>query len=241
MSNIPMTKEEKRNRMIFSIVGIILTIVVVGIGIHYFIGLKDKPASWKSNIKVPENISVSYVGDSINGAEIIFTNDPNRKDSDSIRLFEDPSCSYCAKLAGDISDDIADKVDNGAELHVNLMSFLDNKTGLNFSKDNIAALVTLAENGEAEAAWKYYNAMWDNQSEAKNNPDRNYFSEIALSFGASSEVAEKINTVSMETIEHIDKTNQKLMEDKVGSVSTPVLFINDEMNNDPANVDSWGI
>ena len=45
----------------------------------------------------------------------------------------------------------------------------------------------------------------------------------------------------METIEHIDKTNQKLMEDKVGSVSTPVLFINDEMNNDPANVDSWGI
>ena len=241
MTNIPMTREEKRNKMIFSIIGIILVIGIIGIGIHYFISMKDKPSSWKNNAKVPENISVSYDGDSINGAEIIFTNDPNRKDSDSIRLFEDPSCSYCAKLAGDISDDIADKVDNGAELHVNLMAFLDNKTGLNFSKDNIAALVTLAENGEAEAAWKYYNAMWDNQNESKNNPDRNYFSEIALSFGASSEVAEKINTVSTETIEHIDKTNQKLMEDKVGSVSTPVLFINNDINNDPANVDGWGI
>lgn len=241
MTNIPMTKEEKRNKMIFSIIGIILIVGIIGVGIHYLIGMKDKPASWKGDVKVPDNISVSYNGESTNGAEIVFTTDPNRKNADTIRLFEDPSCSYCAELASDVGDDIVDKVDNGAELHVNLMAFLDKKSGLNFSKNNIAALVTLAENGEAEAAWKYYNAMWENQSKAQDDPDRNYFSDIALSFGASSEVSEKINSVSVENIEHIDKTNQKLMEDKVGSVSTPVLFINDEMNNDPANVDSWGI
>jgi len=240
MSNIPMPKEEKRNRIIFTILGLIVVVALIGITINYFASLKDQPASWKSHVDVPDNLSVSYDGASINGAEITFSTNGDKKGDNSLRLFEDPSCSHCAELARDISGDIQDKVSEGADLHINLMSFLDKNTGLDFSKNNIATLVTLANQGEAEAAWKYYHAMWENQASSKNNPDRSYFSEVAVSFGASNETAQKINTVSIKDIQHIDRTNQDLLEEKTGEVSTPVLFVNDEMNNDPANVDGWG-
>lgn len=241
MSNIPMTPEEKRNKTITWIVVVVVIIAALAFGVTKLIEMKNAPTEWAApEVEAPANLQVSFNPENENGAEIVFTTD-NNADKEEIRIYEDPSCGYCAKLANEIKKPLAEKISDNANLHVNLMAFLDNNTGTDFSKDNVLAMMTLAENGEAEAAWKYYGAMWENQDSIKDNLVREDFAEIAQQFGASEESVEQIKNASLDQVTNVDQTNQNVLNSKIGTVSTPTMFVNDELSNTPNDPNSWGI
>ena len=104
------------------------------------------------------------------------------------------------------------------------------KSCIDVSKDTTTVFIKLAQAGEAEAAWQFYNTMWNNQPAERRGADVPELGEIAQTashFGAKKETIEDIKkTDSVKFGENINKKNIKALEDATGEVSTPTIFYN---------------
>lgn len=227
------------------IAGIIAIIAIIAVAVIFIIttGKSEKNnAAWDfSDTVLPDNVSVSFSGDSANGPYVEFTNGGEVKGT--MDLYSDPRCPVCAKFEMENKDRIVEAINQGHALRFHPMTFLDEMTQSDYSQRTSTVLMILAENGDSEAAWKMYSGLWDNQpSESSNElPGNEDLAIFAESAGASDESVQQIKDMGDgEKGKMLGDDNASFMEQDLGRVSTPNLYINGTINDNPiAGGDKW--
>lgn len=205
---------------------------------------EDTNFNWDKSTSAPNNIQVKYIEGEDNGNYISFFTKENSERK--LDLYSDPRCPVCARLEKMNGETMKEEVENGKSiLNVHLLTFLDSKTNSTYSTDMTASLITLAKNGESEAAWNLYETMWKNQPSERDTktPKTEYISQVASELGASDKSKEEIAANSNETFIALatasDKTNTEALQRITGAVSTPTLLLNGQIVNNPMKLSEW--
>lgn len=212
------------NKNFFIILGVVIAVLALAIGITVVYQSKTSSA-WKvSNEKAPDNLSVSATAEGNGqGQYITFS---TKEDVDSIvSVFTDAQCPVCHQFEKENGKDMNEVVKKGdAALRVHMMSFLDEKHGNHYSNLVSQTLGILANEDSPEVAWKYYNSIWENKEDDTIAADG--MADIVRKMGASQETADKVSHIDMEAEDNVNKSNIEALEQSVGSVGTPTVFIN---------------
>lgn len=208
---------------------LLLLISVVTIGLIVF--KENDKGAWSTEKTAydVEDLKVEYKEDDNEGAYVSFYT--NKDAENTIGIFSDPRCPVCKTFEEQAGEGISKKLTEGnTKVKINLLTFLDDMTNSQYSKDATTVFIKLAQAGEAEAAWQFYNTMWNNQPAERRGADVPELGEIAQTashFGAKKETIEDIKkTDSVKFGENINKKNIKVLEDATGEVSTPTIFYN---------------
>lgn len=212
------------NKNFFIILGIIVAVLALAIGITVVYQQKASSA-WKvSSEKAPDNLSVSSTAEGNGqGQYITFS---TKDDVDSIiSVFTDAQCPVCHQFEEENGKDMDEIVKKGdAALRVHMMSFLDEKHNNHYSNLVSQTLGILANEDSPEVAWKYYNSIWENKEDDSLTADG--MADVVRKMGASQETADKVSKIDMEAEDNVNKSNIEALEQSVGSVGTPTVFIN---------------
>lgn len=149
------------------------------------------------------------------------------------RIFEDFSCSYCAKLSVETDADMLEKIKDGTyTVEIHPLVFLDgtgatHQTG--HSTRALAATLALAEHGEVTPYWNLRKFLMEQQQQAYNSVDSNELADMAKDFGASKEAVEDIRSEAfIDKAKEVGAANESWLQEKTGEVSSPRVFVNDE-------------
>lgn len=243
-------KDQKMPKWLIALL-IIIAVVVVSLCVKpaYYAYLKHSDEKW--NVKAypaPRNLEVELVDDRAQidnkdgkGVYVSF----RKKDGEHDELVEsylDPQCPYCEQLENKSLGDIKNRISSGhLDYHVHLVTYMDKNRSNTTSGVVSSAIYTLAANKEAGAAWSLYNAWWANKTnehyENDPNPDAviedislDEIADAAQKAGASEKSVQEIRDGSNEVYAKAYSTyNMEVMRKRGGTVSTPMVFVNDTL------------
>ena len=226
---------------------IILLVAILVLGCAAF-GFWIKTTSDANSVKwnegkgeVPDNLSVEWIDDAESGDHITFTTGNNR-DNPAIDLYSDPQCPVCRVFEQSNQEPIVKAVKEGHEFRYHPMSFLDSKHFNEHSKNMNEAMIILAKNGDAQAAWKLYSSMWENQSKINSGelPTVEDIASIAKDYDASKDSVNQIKEItSLDNAQKSNDVNAEFLSKMVGQVGTPTLFVAGENVENPFQPENW--
>lgn len=183
---------------------------------------------------VPSNLSMTVEYDKPSqGAYISFS---TRDDVGYVmNIFSDPRCPICSKFEEQSKDDIYEALENGnAAVRVNMLTFLDDMTRSDYSKQSVAALYTIAENGQADVAWRFYNSFWgENQPPeslpASQLPGLEELKSLAKELGANDKTMKALEDMDVNAVaDKVNTPNSQMLNSTIGQIATPAVFIDGE-------------
>nr|WP_231699288.1 thioredoxin domain-containing protein [Corynebacterium lujinxingii] len=173
--------------------------------------------------------------------DIIHLTGDNNDDANSAELFEDFSCSYCAKLHLATGDQALEKIKAG-EINVDLrpMNALDQGEE-GHSTRALAAELAMFANGDISSALTMRNYLFENQQSAYNKYDNDGFADLAADYGAGDQAVQDIRDGKfIDTAKRMGDNNRKFQEDETGEAWTPRVLVDGKDIEDIAGErDNW--
>nr|WP_120491167.1 thioredoxin domain-containing protein [Corynebacterium lactis] len=213
---------QKGNGFVIGLVALVAVVVVV-IGAVVFIG-RSQPIKDVPNEDV--NFSVSLDGD------VIRIGQENAKDAKTAVVFEDFSCHYCADMSnGGHADELQALNDGKMVIEQRTLNFLDgqrveDRDGHSTRAYAIARMI--AESGNAKAYWNYHNMLMQQQKTAV-SWDNEELAKRLEQLGVDAGIVEKVRAgVDLSEAQVSATANSKDLEKRIGSVSSPHVFVNDK-------------
>lgn len=191
----------------------------------------DGTAMWDTeDITVPANLSVSHNSDGNGDYVSFYTNENAEKRVD---IFVDPRCPACSDLEADIAEKMTSAISRGdVKLNIHYLTFLDGMTNSDYSKQAVAMEIEIAKAGNAAAAWKFHQAMWENQPgegvTASALPTSEDWAILAEDLGVGRTFITRIREEKLSFIDQAtqaDAANTNLLKEKAGKVSTPTVYV----------------
>lgn len=212
------------NRIFIIIVAAVVIAMISGLTFMVMNAKEDK-----NTVYTPENLTASIVSDGDNGTYIEFKN--NKDNGKYVDDYSDPLCKYCKMYRESNYDAINDAIDDGTAYRYHMLTFLDGGDPSGYSHRNTEALIHLVENGEVEAAWNLYKKTWG-------STDTTNQGLVDKATGISNESKDFIlNMNNTDRAVAADKRNTDKLDELVGEVSTPTVFVNDEQVVNPVQSD----
>lgn len=236
MSSATVTDPSKRKISPFAIaIAVVIAISLAVFGTIAYNATRDNTdggnlSGWNfANGENIENISVSYNKDNEYGTSIDFSIEDKKKDDPhNLDIYEDPQCPACRQLQESFHGEISQAIKNGDVLRVHPMTFLDTKIqGSTLSHEIVTALIVLAQNNEADAAWNIYENMWFNESsQGKKTSVENVMKDAGASDDAVQAYKDQTNGYGLAA--DSNASNADFLEKKIGSVGTPTVMVDGE-------------
>lgn len=211
---------------ILSIVAAVLIIaVIVAVVINGSPSKTDHIAQDKEIIKTQLK---SEVKDGV----VTLTSDKTGKKAKEVTLYEDFSCSYCAKLAQATDDNMKKAIEDGdLVVHIAGLNFLDRVKAGHSTKSLAAALEAAQE--DADQYWTLRSFLLENIEDVHDTWDTT-LPESLQNMGIDSEVIDAAKNNADDTNSKAEKNTEELK--KVSEIQTPTL-IHDGKSIDTS--DTW--
>lgn len=141
-----------------------------------------------------------------------------------VSLYEDLSCPHCAALAGATDEQMLQEVENG-NLIVNIhpLNFMD-KGADGHSTNSLAALLRLAEAGDANAYLNLRRLLFEDQKSVYNQWGPEQFAEAAKAFDGSGDAVDAIRAGDVSQAKTVGQDNGDQLEELTGTVSSPRIL-----------------
>ena len=228
---------EKGNGAFIWAVLAVIAIALLVIGIIIYNGKENRSAAKQDEMIDVTGLNVEWNQDE----DIIHLTGDNNADANSAELFEDFSCSYCAKLHLATGDQALEKIKAG-EINVDLrpMTALDNGQ-IGHSTEALAAELALFAHGEVNQAFTLRDYLFTNQQSAYNKYDNDGFADLAKDYEASDAAIQDIRDGKyIETAKRMGDNNRKYQEDETGEAWTPrVLVDGKDIEDITGERDNW--
>lgn len=145
-------------------------------------------------------------------------------------IFEDFSCSYCAKLSKETDAEMLENIRAGKlEIDIHPLVFQDGYEETytpGHATTSLAATLALAEHGELQAYWNLRKVLMEQQQQVYNSVDANDLADMARDFGASKEAIEDIrNEKFKEMALEVGDANAQYLIDETGQLSSPRVLV----------------
>lgn len=216
----------------------IVALLIIAVAVVGYIVITGKSAT-------KETEPVAF-GVSVEDNAIVLKSDNAAADAKHVEVYEDYSCSYCAKLAKDTDAQMKQLIEDGKVIvHVRSLNFLDSSENVkdpsdykHSTKAGFAAY-SVAKSGNAEAYWNLRARMMNDQEKIYGVWNEKDFSATAKDFGASDSVANDIAELkSTEEFISVAQANADKLKKATDSVSSPRVFI-DGKELEGTEVFSW--
>lgn len=209
---------ERSNGFIVGIVALIAVVAVV-VGVVVYMG-RNQPIEGLPNEDV--NFNVALDGD------IIRLSSANAKDAKTATVYEDYSCHYCADMAtGGHADELQALNDGKLVVEHRTLNFLD-RGQVGHSSQAYAVMRLIAKSGDAKLFWNLHTLlMQDQQNAASWSNDE--LADRVEQMGAPSDLVKQIREgVSTDEAVASATANGKVLEGKIGSISSPHVLVGDK-------------
>lgn len=217
----------------------LLVLLVIVAGVIGYIVISGQNAKTDDLAKGAEETSmeVSYVDN------VVTLKAPDAgKDAPQVDLYEDTSCPHCAELAEATDGQMKDAIESGKLIvnvhHLNFLDGKDTATNTGHSTQSVAALVPLAQAGDAHAYWNLRKVLFDRQQEVAKQWKPQDFADAAKAYDASSDEVDAVKNADIATGQQIATANYKKLQDATGSVSSPRI-LKDGKDLEVENLDDW--
>lgn len=149
-----------------------------------------------------------------------------KKDAPVVEIFEDFSCPHCGDLTKADHEDTLKALDDGDVIvHFNFLNFLDGNAPGSSTRGAAVALA-LADTGNAKAFWNMHSHAMMEQTEVARNWEYEDFANAASAYDVDQSVLDSIRDGSVqESAMPIVEGNKKELEKRLGSVSSPIIFV----------------
>ncbi|MBC3179831.1 DsbA family protein [Corynebacterium lujinxingii] len=215
----------------------VVAIALLVIGIIIYNGKENRSAAMQEEMVDVTGLNVEWNQDE----DIIHLTGDNNDDANSAELFEDFSCSYCAKLHLATGDQALEKIKAG-EINVDLrpMNALDQGEE-GHSTRALAAELAMFANGDISSALTMRNYLFENQQSAYNKYDNDGFADLAADYGAGDQAVQDIRDGKfIDTAKRMGDNNRKFQEDETGEAWTPRVLVDGKDIEDIAGErDNW--
>ncbi|QYH19290.1 thioredoxin domain-containing protein [Corynebacterium aquatimens] len=204
----------------------VLAIAALVIGLIVNNGRNNQKAAAEAEMVKMDGINVTWN----EGEDTIHLAGANPKaDANEGDLFEDFSCSYCAKYHIATDADMLELVKDG-DITMNLRMMVGQDRGtVGHSTKSTAAFLALLAHGDVDAAFTLRNYLYENQQQVYNNVDETKLADLAKSYGASNAALQDIRDAKyIDAAMKMSGDNAKLQQDTSGEAWTPRVLIDGE-------------
>lgn len=141
-----------------------------------------------------------------------------------VSLYEDFSCPHCADLALATDEQMLEEVENG-NLIVNIhpLNFMDHGAE-GHSTHSLAAVLPLAEAGDANAYLNLRQLLFEDQKSVYNQWGPEQFAEAAKAFDGSGDAVDAIRAGDVSQAKTVGQDNGDQLEELTGTVSSPRIL-----------------
>ncbi|MBZ8178196.1 thioredoxin domain-containing protein [Corynebacterium sp. 3HC-13] len=205
----------------------ILAIVVIAAVVIGYIVVKGRKGDEDLGVDIspPQQVAftVEHTGDTIT-----LKSDKATDQTKKLELYEDFSCPHCGELSVASDADLRSVVESGeAVLIIHPLHFLDNNNTDGHSHHALAAILAVADSGDATAYWGYHTLLMEHMQQIYNQWDDAKFAAAAEQIGVSSDVASEIKDGKyLQEADDIGQNNKDKLEKDTGTVSSPRIFVN---------------
>lgn len=226
------SKIQNPNEQSKSFIWALVALVVVVVAVVGFIVMQGKDKKNSEFADQPVNDVAFNVA--IEGNAITLQSEKAAKDAKVVDIYEDYSCPHCGDLATETDEKTRELLDQGKViLKIHDLNFLDDKNGADneTAKDGNSTLagasaLAIAHDGDAKTYWAYRDLLYKEQANIYNKWKADDFANAAKQVGASEDAVAKIKDYAYqeEMVEHSGE-NAKELEEKLGKVSSPQVFV----------------
>lgn len=221
---------------LWAVIAVVVVAVVV-IGLIVWNG-RSAPSEGDSEFPREEiNAEVSVVDDSV----IELKSASAKDDAPVAEIYEDLSCHVCSVLNVADHEAMKDAVESGdLVVHFRPLNFL-NEGWRNGSNQGGNAELAAAKSGDASLFWSLRNYVLANFRSVSGTWSNEDYAHAAEAMGAESDVVETIsNGAEEQNFAAMADANSDLLEEKLGSVSSPHVFVGDEqLELNQADMGDW--
>ena len=149
-----------------------------------------------------------------------------KDDAPTVEIFEDFSCPHCADLVKADKEDSYKALNEGkVKIRFNFLNFLDDGNPGSSTRGAAVALA-LADTGNAKAFWNAHNYYMENQATVARSWEYEDFANSVKGYGLEDSVVESIkNGEVQDKALDVTKANADDLTKRIGSVSSPVVFV----------------
>lgn len=195
------------------VAAVIIVAVIVGLVIHNSPSKTDHVAQGKE-------VTKTQLKTEVKDGVVTLTSDKTDKKAQEVTLYEDFSCSYCAKLAKSTDDAMKKAIEDGdLVVHIAGLNFLDRGT-VGHSTKSLAAAVEAAQE-DADQYWSLRSFLLENIDDVHDTWDST-LPESLNSMGIGSKVTEAAKDNTDEANSNAEKNMKEL--EKVSQVQTPTII-----------------
>lgn len=216
---------DKGNGFVVGLVALIAVIAVV-VGAVVYMG-RNQPLEGLPNEDVKFNVALD--------GDVIRLSADNAKDAKTATVYEDYSCHYCADMAnGGHADELKALNDGKLIVEHRTLNFLDNRSKLpptevqGHSTQTYAIARMIAKSGDAKVFWNFHTMMMKDQQTSVTWKAEELAKRLQQ-LGASSEIVDEVrNGIDLKDAQLSADANGKFLEGKIGSISSPHVFVGDK-------------
>lgn len=211
----------------------ILSIVAAVLIIAVIVGLViNNSPSKTDHIAQDKEVTKTQLKSEVKDGVVTLTSDKTDKKAKEVTLYEDFSCSYCAKLAQATDDNMKKAIEDGdLVVHIAGLNFLDRgKTG--HSTKSLAAALEAAQE-DADQYWALRSFLLENIEDVHDTWDTT-LPESLQNMGIDSKVTDAAKNNTDDANSKAEKNTEEIK--KVSEVQTPTL-IHDGKSIDTS--DTW--
>ncbi|MFC6318494.1 DsbA family protein [Corynebacterium gerontici] len=226
------SKIQNPNEQSKSFIWALVVLVVVVVAVVGFIVMQGKEK--KDNAFADHPVNDVAFSAAVEDNSITLKSDKAGKDAKVVDIYEDYSCPHCGDLAKETDEKTRELLDQGKVIvKIHDLNFLDDKDGTDNepAKDGNSTLagasaLAIAKDGDAKTYWAYRDLLYTEQANIYNKWKAEDFANAAKQLGASDDAVAKIKDYAYqdELVQHAEANAQEL-EDKLGKVSSPQVFI----------------
>ncbi|GAA1475212.1 thioredoxin domain-containing protein [Corynebacterium felinum] len=215
----------------------IVALLIIAIAVVGYVVVSGKKAAADKYANL-EKEPVAF-GVKVEDNAIVLKSDKAAADAKHVEVYEDYSCSYCAKLAKDTDAQMKQLIEDGKVIvHVRSLNFLDRADSGHSTKAGATAY-SVAKSGNAEAYWNLRARMMNDQEKIYGVWDEDIFSQVARGYGASDSIAAEVKEMKgAEEFISVAQANADKLKKATDSVSSPRVFI-DGKELEGTEVFSW--
>lgn len=233
MSETVKNPNQRSAGFVWALVAIVVIAAVI-IGYIVINNKKNKPDPTADGAY--ETVSMSM---ETSDTTITLKSDNAKADAPEVELYEDFSCIHCAHLAEVTDGQMREEIEAGNLIvDVHSLNFLD-KGKEGWSTKALAAVISVAEAGDASLYWNYRSMLMEKQSEIGPKWSNNDLADAAEKMGAEKSVVKDIQDgKNIERAKTVATENADHLKDQTGSVSSPrILLDGKDVNAD--HPDQW--
>ncbi len=219
----------------------LVAVVVVAIAVVAYIVVNGQGA--KTAFVAERDFEETAITSTVDENSITLASDTaDTAEAEVVQLYEDFSCSFCADLAENTDDDMKEEIEAGnlvVEIHP--LNFLDRGNTEGHSTRSLAAIMSVADAGDADLYWNYRTLLLEEQDNVLNQWTNDDFADAAGHMGAESSVVDAIRNGD-NTQRAIDMAtgNAELLNEQTGSVSSPrVLQDGQDLLPGDLDINQW--